>query len=111
MSRKRSRLPSNPVAIGFDYDETTHPDLNAEDVRALTHSDPMVMLGKLAASCARTESAIRELTERANEAFKKLTAHEEELRKANTRSNRLTVSAVIVFQVLIQVLQGAGVLK
>jgi hypothetical protein len=99
------------MAIGFDFDETTHPDLNAPDVRELLDRDPMVMLGKLAASCARSEAAVRELTDKANKFFAKVEEHEAELRKANMRSNRLTVSAVVVFQVLIQVLQGAGVLK
>lgn len=92
------------MALGFDFDETTHPDLNAVSVRELSDPDPLTMLGKLAASCARTESAVRELVKRSGE-------HEAELKRITTRSNRIMVSAVVVFEVLIRVLQGAGVLK
>lgn len=92
------------MSLGFDFDETTRPGHEAPAVRELMDPDPQIMLGKLAASCARTESAVRELTEASRR-------HESELRAMTQRGQRLTITAVIVLQALVQVLQQTGVLK
>lgn len=78
----------------WDPEETTQPG-----TAGLSDPDPLAMLGKVAASAAKNELAIKQLSER----FDKVEAA---LRDEGRRTRNLTVAVVVAIEVLARVSPG-----